>query len=91
MVAATPNEALTAMSGMQFGYNVADRKDLLVGGTPEERTSALKQWYAWWYKYHDQDFTRAIDKEDDESLLLTEEEKAAKRQEAEGQAREKKK
>jgi hypothetical protein len=83
--------AMTALSGMQFGYNVADRKDLLIGGTPEERTSALKQWYAWWYKYHDQDFTTAIDKQDDESLLLTEEEKqAAAKKKAEGPGSEKK-
>lgn len=80
--------AMTSLSGMQFGYNVADRESLLIGGTPQERTSSLKQWYAWWYKYHDQDFTSAIDKEDDESLFLTEEEKAALKKSAEGESQE---
>jgi len=74
--------AMTTLSGVRFGYSPADRKDFLIGGTDEERTSALKQWYAWWYQNHDRDFTKAIDKEDDESLLLTEEEKAARRKNA---------
>lgn len=74
--------AMSTLSGVRFGYSPADRKDFLVGGTDEERVSALKQWYAWWYENHDRDFTSAIDKEDDESLLLTEEEKAALKKKA---------
>ncbi len=83
-------QALRTMSGARFGFNPADRKELLVGGTKEERLSALKQWYAWWYKNHDRDFTSAIDKEDDESLFLTEKEKQARKAQAAEAAKKKK-
>ena len=71
---------------MRFGYNVADRRDLTVEGNASQRESALKQWYAWWYRTHAGDFQSAIDEEDDETLFMTEAEKAARKaaQEAAG-------
>ncbi len=71
-------QALTAMSGMRFSFNVADNQKLTADGNAEQRESALKQWYAWWYRVHAGDFTNAIDKEDDEDLFLTDEEKRAR-------------
>ena len=73
-------QVLTVMTGMRFGFNVADRSNAGVDGDKGQRTSALKQWYAWWYKTHDRDYTTAIDKAEDESLLMTEAEKKALRE-----------
>ena len=78
--------ALRDTSGVAFGFNPADRKDSDIGGTEEERLSALRQWYAWWYTAHNRDFTRAIDKSEGEDLFETDAEKAA-RATAEAEAR----
>ena len=73
-------QALREMTGVAFGFNVAE---IAHGGvSEEERQSSLRQWYAWWYRNHNKDFTRSIDKAEDESLFLTEEEKKAQRAEA---------
>ena len=48
-----------------------------LAGTDEQRLSALKQWYAWWYENHAGDYETGKNKADDESLMLTEAEKKA--------------
>ena len=57
------DRALRVMTGRSFGYNPGTH---LV--QPEEisdqRSSALKQWYAWWFKYHDRDYAVTIDKQE---------------------------
>ncbi|MEM7204389.1 MAG: hypothetical protein AAF628_29285 [Planctomycetota bacterium] len=67
-------QALLIMTGRRFGFNVADRTNATVDGNREQRESALKQWYAWWYRYHDRDYTEAIDKAEGEALFQTEDE-----------------
>jgi hypothetical protein len=61
---------LKDMSGQSWGYSPAQQTTL---ASPEEnekaRASALKQWYAWWYYYHDKPLDYAFDKEDDEEPL----------------------
>lgn len=68
--------ALADMSGQRFGFSVTETGALGTGGTDEERRSALKQWYAWWYNNFDRDYTAAIDNDDEETLLMTDDEKA---------------
>lgn len=70
---------LRDITGMAFGYNPADVADTGIGATEEERMSALKQWYAWWRRNHDVDFTRAIDKADGEDLFETDAERDARK------------
>jgi hypothetical protein len=79
LVLARVEGCMRDITGMAFGFNPADLAETGVGGTEEERLSALKQWYAWWRRNHDVDFTRAIDKSDGTDLFETEAEKEARK------------
>ena len=68
---------LSQVTGVRKNFNVADSHEVSAEINQAQRMSALKQWYAWWYERHDEDFDTAIDKEEDETLFLTEAEKAA--------------
>lgn len=68
------------MTGIAKGFSAVESKESGVGGTDAERLSALKQWYAWWYRNHDAaDFARAIDKSQGEDLFETKAEKDARK------------
>ena len=57
---------LRDMSGRAFGFSPAQNTVLASAADNEQaRTSALKQWYAWWYYYHDKPLDVAFDKEED--------------------------
>ncbi|MEZ5965197.1 MAG: hypothetical protein R3F56_15290 [Planctomycetota bacterium] len=60
---------LRDMSGQAFGFSPAQQTVLAGAKENEEaRASALKQWYGWWYYYHDKPLDIAFDKEEDLSL-----------------------
>ncbi len=60
---------LRDMSGQSWGFSPAQNTVLTSPKENEDaRTSALKQWYAWWYYYHDKPLDFAFDKEEDEAL-----------------------
>lgn len=57
---------LRDMSGRAFGFSPADNTVLASPQENEEaRLSALRQWYGWWYLYHDKPLDIAFDKEED--------------------------
>lgn len=53
---------LRQVSGNAYDYPVADRPGESRQQTTEKRVSAVKQWYAWWYKYHKGEYDLLIDK-----------------------------
>jgi len=60
---------LRDMSGQAFGFSPAHNTVLISPEQNEQaRTSALKQWYAWWYYYHDKPLDAAFDKEEEDFL-----------------------
>ncbi len=73
--------ALRDLTGVAFGYNPLERSVMKgLGGSVDDRESALKQWYAWWWRHaNDPNWQYAIDKADDESLFETKEQKAARK------------
>ena len=80
---------LRLMSGQAFNYNPMDIMGV-VGANSKERESALKQWYAWWYKWHGtKRWNELVDREDEE--FMTEEEVKAKRAAERKAAREERK
>ncbi len=57
---------LRDVSGQAFGYTPAQQTVLSSAKENEDaRISALKQWYAWWYYFHDKPLDAAFDKEED--------------------------
>lgn len=74
--------ALRDLTGVAFGYNPMERGALGgIGATEEERMSALKQWYAWWWKYANRpDWQYAIQKGEGEELFETKAERKARRE-----------
>ena len=64
------DRALRVMTGRAFDYQPGTHLVLPASmGLPqpsveEHRRSALKQWYAWWYKYHARDYAALIDKQE---------------------------
>ena len=81
--------ALSQVSGVRKNFNIADAHGVSAEINQAQRMSALKQWYAWWYERHDEEFDTAIDKEEDETLLMTEAEKAAMKKASEATAKKK--
>ena len=57
------DRALRVMTGRAFGYNPGTHL-VQIEKITEQRISALKQWYAWWFKYHDRDYAAIIDKQE---------------------------
>lgn len=58
---------LRDMSGLSFGFSPAHNTVLTSPAENEEaRASALKQWYGWWYYYHDKPLDLAFDKEEED-------------------------
>lgn len=57
---------LRDLSGQAFGFTPAQQTVLSSTQENEDaRVSALKQWYAWWYYFHDKPLDAAFDKEED--------------------------
>lgn len=57
---------LRDMSGHAFGFSPAQNTVLSSAQENEAaRQSALKQWYGWWWKYHDKPLDQNFDKEDE--------------------------
>lgn len=57
---------LRDLSGQAFGYTPAQQTVLSSAQENEDaRISALKQWYGWWYYFHDKPLDAAFDKEED--------------------------
>ena len=63
--------SLRTLTGASYGYNAADisvmggpKSD--IGATKEERVSALKQWYAFWYRWHGADYAAALQQTDED-------------------------
>ncbi len=46
-------QALREITGNNFGFEPMLLVGSAVGTTEERRTSAIRQWFAWWYKYAD--------------------------------------
>lgn len=58
---------LRDMSGRAFGFSPAQQTVLASAKENEDaRASALKQWYGWWYYYHDKPLDIAFDKEEED-------------------------
>lgn len=72
--------ALRDLTGLAFGYNPREGVTQEgIGATEEERMSALKQWFAWWWKYANRpDWQYAIQKGEGEELFETKAERKAR-------------
>ncbi|MCB9889632.1 MAG: hypothetical protein H6836_08645 [Planctomycetes bacterium] len=82
---------LRTLSGWRFGFSPQDHKGSDLGGSEKERISALKQWYAWWARYHDRDDWQNFDSEDEVEMTSDQiEKKHAAEREARKKAREEK-
>ena len=57
------DRALRVMTGRAFGY-IPGTHLVQIEEINNQRRSALKQWYAWWFKYHDRDYAVTIDKQE---------------------------
>ena len=57
------DRALRTMTGRSFDYDPGLRPTQL-HTLKDQRVSALRQWYAWWYRYHDRDYAALIDKQE---------------------------
>jgi hypothetical protein len=64
------DRALRVLTGRAFDYQPGNHLvqpaglELRQSSVEEHRLSALKQWYAWWYRYHDRDYAALIDKQE---------------------------
>jgi len=58
---------LRDLSGRAFGFSPAQQTVLASAKENEEaRASALKQWYGWWYYYHDKPLEVGFDQEEED-------------------------
>ena len=55
---------LRMATGAAFAYPVTDHTVQDVKATAEQRLSSLRQWFAFWYRYHKGEYDALIDKRD---------------------------
>lgn len=55
---------LRKMTGVAHNYPTADHLNPRPEATKDDRLSALRQWYAWWYRYHKGEYDELIEKEE---------------------------
>jgi hypothetical protein len=64
------NRTLCMMSGQSFGYQPGDVEGGIGGATEKQRISALKQWYAWWYRNHTRKNWSSVESDEDLEGLI---------------------
>jgi len=60
---------LRVMTGAAHNYPVADHLKPNPQATSAERLSSLRQWFAFWYRYHKGEYDELIDKDEDLNLF----------------------